>query len=127
VSAAVKLQHERQAPEIASAHCRNAMQILAQPDDAIGPVELAAIRARLTKALEQIEATDATLETTGIHIEIDWERDRFRVARRFRRVELETRVYAHAINVARDLRHQLGGAPDITLCTKRAAIAPRGD
>lgn len=109
--------------ETAREHIANALQGL----DAL---DVEAVRTRLTAALAAIDA-EAALEPTGIHLEIDWPSNQYHVARRFRRVDLVTPIYREAVDrvreLRRDLRARIGGAPDITLCTKRPAHAAAGE
>lgn len=112
--------------ESARDHLANAMQGLMQPLADLTERDLSDIRARLTKALALVDA-EARLLAAGVDIEIDFERRSYTVVRRFKRVIAQSTNYKEIIEVARQLRADLKGHPDITISTHRPAIAVAGE
>lgn len=114
--------------EGAGDHVANALQILAQPDGDVGAEDLAAIRARLTKALSLLKS-EAQLGPVEVHVKVDWELSNYRVdvVHRAVRTHGVFQVFADAVALARDLRATLRQpAPQLTLHTHRATHMARG-
>lgn len=114
--------------EGAGDHVANAMQILGQPDQDLLPEDLAAVRARLAKALDLL-TSEAALGPVEVHIMVDWHLNTYRVdvVHRAVRTHGTFAVFADAVALARDLRAKLKQpAPQLTLHTHRAAHSARG-